>query len=79
MLLKGTLIYLTGVLATSTSLNHLRTKVVLRESFGPFTDFEVVRLAVVWPVSVPYIVAVSVGSLPIVWKVVKEELKKKKE
>jgi hypothetical protein len=74
LLLKGSMIYLTGVLASSTTLNHLRTKAVTRgnraslgHAFSLLENHEIVRLSLLWPVSGFFVTAVFVAKIPLVY------------
>jgi hypothetical protein len=79
MLLKGTLIYLTGVYSTSTSMVYLRTFPRLRYTFASFDDDDIVAAALLWPVSIPFITIALMAVAPVNRRKLKEEEKKKEK
>lgn len=79
LLLKGSIIYLTGVLATSTTLNFLRTAPIYKSQFGWLKKHEVTQISMVWFFALPLLASRHVARLPEGYQAGKEEEKKKEK
>lgn len=65
MSLPGILVYLTGIPVTSFALDYAMSGHVSRNNGKPFRQEDIVTVAVLWPVAIPYMCLSTLAITPL--------------